>query len=445
MQVDLPPPLKDEWKHITGKDVPSSVELQSFETISDHWPATTPPNPKHIHIIVVLPSGRCCLHWVNEISLTVSRLSSTSSLSDFPSSPLSLCHQLYPLSTLLPSLSLEHRAATYGSYYQTLSAPVLGKRSRASDDAVPDDLPWLSEIHLKIWNRKECRPDLFRKVEVSQADFDVLQDRLRGICPDRHSPNYDGRGNEDVLRVKLEFLRSLTQVKTPSPRHSNDNDNLVGDGNDSRSKNDDDAALKSLFPSVLSFLDLSSLELSERVSNRLPLPLFLREEYEKISNLIRQEPQTSGGSVIVSGQPGIGEFLLYCLTGSNCPYQYQGKTAYMFLRIIENMIEGRPFLFQDVAGTVYHVAENGVEMVRSWSSNNPIVAFVDGDKANFEPKEMLYRRSVQLVVASSPKGAYLKWTSQTGHASSVTRIATKLWSEKELLLTGLVLTLLFNT
>jgi hypothetical protein len=43
---------------------------------------------------------------------------------------------------------------------------------------------------------------------------------------------------------------------------------------------------------------------------RLPLPLLLRQEYKDISELIKKRPQNSGGSVIVSGQPGTGEFLV---------------------------------------------------------------------------------------------------------------------------------------
>jgi hypothetical protein len=57
-----------------------SVHLDEVDDISDHWPATMPPNPKHLHIIVEIPSGERCAHWVSEISLTMSRLSSTSFL-----------------------------------------------------------------------------------------------------------------------------------------------------------------------------------------------------------------------------------------------------------------------------------------------------------------------------------------------------------------------------
>ena len=103
------------------------------------------------------------------------------------------------------------------------------------------------------------------------------------------------------------------------------------------------------------------------------------------------------------------------------------------------MIEGRPFLYQAKGGTVYHVAKEGVEVIRSWRSNEEIVAFVDGDERDFEPEEILLRTTVQLIVAVSPKGTFRKWTEQMGHGSFVTEIAVKLWSQKELLLTGLVL------
>jgi hypothetical protein len=68
------------------------------------------------------------------------------------------------------------------------------------------------------------------------------------------------------------------------------------------------------------------------------------------------------------------------------------------------MIEGRPFLYQEALGIVYHVAEKGVEVSKSSSSssNEAIVAFVDGDES-FTPNYMLRYHSVQLIVASSPK------------------------------------------
>ena len=135
-----------------------------------------------------------------------------------------------------------------------------------------------------------------------------------------------------------------------------------------------------------------------------------------------------------------------CLTGSNHSCRYQGKTAYLYLRMVEYMIEGRPFLFQSMENIVYHVAEKGVEVVQSWSSKERIVAFVDADHKNsHEPKRMLNRFTVQLVVASSPKVSSEKWIKQAGHGSCFNQLAINLWSQKELLITGLVLVLLSNT
>ncbi|KAF8505817.1 hypothetical protein F5888DRAFT_1604032, partial [Russula emetica] len=277
------------------------------------------------------------------------------------------------------------------------------KRSRAADDPKLTDLPWLEEVHSKIWNRKDLRPQLFLEVEVTQAHYTALQKRLKELHSDRDSPGYNG-SKLDVLRVKLDFLRSLTPEEALSPRYHDDNDDRVDDDDDSEASDGDDPEIKSLFPSILHFLDLSTLELKE-VPNRLPLPLLLRQEYKDISKLIEKEPKNNGGSVIVSGQPGTG----------------------------------LPFLYQTVEGTVYHVAEKGVDEVQSWSSEEPIVAFVDVGEADCKPNRILLRRLVQLIVASSPKGAYQKWTKQLGHASAVTKLVVKLWSHEELLLTGIFL------
>ena len=94
------------------------------------------------------------------------------------------------------------------------------------------------------------------------------------------------------------------------PRDPDDNDNRVDDVDDPEAREEDDTVLESLFPSLLSFLDLSILNLKETAPSRLPLPLLLRKEYEHISDLIEEKPQSSGGSVIISGQSGVGEFLV---------------------------------------------------------------------------------------------------------------------------------------
>ena len=106
------------------------------------------------------------------------------------------------------------------------------------------------------------------------------------------------------------------------------------------------------------------------------------------------------------------------------------------------MIEGRPFLYQTMDKTVYHVHEKGVQAIESWSSKKDIVAFFDGDKDNYEPHDMLKaRRRVRIVLVSSLKGANQPWMKDKG---SITAVATKLWSARELFLTGFVLGLLHS-
>jgi hypothetical protein len=178
---------------------------------------------------------------------------------------------------------------------QTLSTSV---RSHAAGDSKLIDLPWLKELHLKIWKQEKLRPQLFRKVEVTQAHYAALQQRLKELQPDRDLPGYNGF-KPGVLNVKLDFLRPLPRAEALSQR---DNDDRIHE-------DEDDPEIKSLFPSILSFLDLSTLKLEE-VPNRLPLPLLLRREYKDISKLIKKQPEGSGGSVMVSGQPGIGEFVV---------------------------------------------------------------------------------------------------------------------------------------
>jgi len=226
-KVDRTPPPRDERKHLTGEKEPDSVKLVSVpDNISDHWPANTPPNPQHLRIIVELPS-----------------------------------------------------------------APVLGKRSRAADDPMTNlYLPWLEEVHSKIWNHKDLKPTLFRKVEVTQAHYAALQERLKELHSDRDSPDYDGT-KPDVLSVKPDFLRSLTPAEVLSPRHPSGNDDRVDDDDDSEASNEDDPEIKSHFPSILSFLDLSTLKLKENVPNRLPSSLLLRQEYKDFSELIEKEPR----------------------------------------------------------------------------------------------------------------------------------------------------------
>ena len=124
------------------------------------------------------------------------------------------------------------------------------------------------------------------------------------------------------------------------------------------------------------------------------------------------------------------------LTGSNQPCRYQGKTACLYFKIIESLIERRPFLYQTKDGGVYHASEKGVEAVQQWSSNEPIMAFFDSDNSemNGEPKSCLFHYSVQIIGATSPRGAYRGWLKQIMSTKTVfTKLAIGLWSARELI------------
>ena len=108
------------------------------------------------------------------------------------------------------------------------------------------------------------------------------------------------------------------------------------------------------------------------------------------------------------------------------------------------MIQGRPFLYQASNGTVYSVNDDGVQAIQSWESHDSegIVAFVDGSKDNYDPKEMLRISTVQIVLASSPRGANRHWIKRAG---AVLKLAAGLWSPRELFLTGFASRLLLST
>ena len=167
---------------------------------------------------------------------------------------------------------------------------------------------WLEELRSKLWNKKDLEEQLFREVVVTKAHYDVLENRLKAKHPDRDLPGYDG-ARHDVRSIKLDVLRLDFPA---SPQHPDDNEDQVDD--DLEAGNEDVSDTNSLFPFTLNFLDLSTLGPKD-MPQRLPYPLYVREEYEDLSVLIKDWT----GSVLVSGQPGTGGVLQLppYLTGSN--------------------------------------------------------------------------------------------------------------------------------
>jgi hypothetical protein len=98
------------------------------------------------------------------------------------------------------------------------------------------------------------------------------------------------------------------------------------------------------------------------------------------------------------------------------------------------MIEGRSFLYQDFGGTVYHISENGVQVIQTWPAHK-IVAFVDGDRDRFEPNPILFSAFVQIILATYPQGANRKWRDQTAGSRA---IVISPWSRQEFFIAGFV-------
>ena len=162
--------------------------------VSDHWPTTPGPPPEpHLQIIVEVP-GKRCVHWVSEISLTVSRLSSTSSLSDFlhrVSGKMRIlviavllilsCHS-FPL----PACYFAANSVCYPLFFHlchwNIGLPLVDilidvVQARSADGLGPTNLPWLKE-------QEGLESELFREVEVMQeVDVDELQKRLKELHP----------------------------------------------------------------------------------------------------------------------------------------------------------------------------------------------------------------------------------------------------------------------
>jgi len=267
LQVDLVPPKKNELKNLTGQNVPGSVQLEELDNISDHWPVTSPLNPNHLHIIVEPPSGASC----------------------FPS-------------YVNPRSFLRRREVHDEDDQPSLKRPRL-------------DCSWLNELHSKIWNRGELESTLFRKVEVTQAHYDALQDRLNRQYPDRGTKGYNGSPN-DVLSDKLGILKWTAPAEADNHEDRvDDDDGLEASGSDDDQASSGDDGLEGSneddlsFPSTFRYLDLSSLNLNSELE-RFPLALFLRQEYDHISRLISNDPQYKNDSVMVNGQPGTGEVLV---------------------------------------------------------------------------------------------------------------------------------------
>jgi hypothetical protein len=177
--------------------------------------------------------------------------------------------------------------------------------------AEPPD--WLVEFHKKLWGKTELLDQIIRTVILNVADFKRLQNRLESLHPSRGSDDYEP---QIVLGAKSDFLRSLetspalsAQAETYShcdPTASNDSTNspsiFAGDADV-----DDlvDPLTPDIFPRRIRYMDLTVLGMKDWP--RVPIMMLIRSEWEALEHIIDKRPSDIDGSVVLTGQPGIGQ------------------------------------------------------------------------------------------------------------------------------------------
>lgn len=266
----------------------------------------------------------------------------------------------------------------------------------------PKDDEWIFHLHQKLWNRQDLRSQVFRTVRLTYPDYGLLEKQLSELFPERQEGRYEA-AFEGALSVKRDFLASINTGR-----------NVVAKENE----DDNDDELRSLFSATLNYLDLHSLGL-KKPPPQMPSLLFIRQEYEDLSRILDNLPINGGNSAMIAGQPGIG------------------KTLYLYFRLIQSIVSGIGCLFRTIGGSVYHVAES-ITVVDEWSGG-PIIAFCDLDGKSEPPRFLTESKKIQIIAASSPGGAGEKWLDTVGDSPYIRKLISTLWSQQELILTGLFL------
>jgi hypothetical protein len=172
---------------------------------------------------------------------------------------------------------------------------------------------WLAELHQKLWGKHELYGTIFRSVDLGHRDYDELQSRLASVNPSRHSESVDLK---NVLEAKMQFLRGLS-ISEAEP----DSAMILPMAIELDNIEDDETAdgldwLPSDFPSKLHYIDLSFLGLKN--SLRVPNLMLIRHEWLTLMDIIQNKENGVKGSVIITGQPGIGKALFTISSLSLC-------------------------------------------------------------------------------------------------------------------------------
>jgi hypothetical protein len=168
--------------------------------------------------------------------------------------------------------------------------------------------------------------------------------------------------------------------------------------------------------------------------SRMP-PRFLSATNTKSSMALWTDCRVLGSLAGNLGQVRSHVLLMLDLT------QTQGKTSYIHLRMVGSMINGEPFLYQSLRGTVYHVSDTITKITSLPSGSGDIVAYVDADEKKFEPQMFIRHPRSRLLRPHHQGAQHQPWLKQMGNVRFPLTFATALWTDSELFVTGFVISL----
>jgi hypothetical protein len=294
---------------------------------------------------------------------------------------------------------------------------------------------WLAEIHNKLWGQEHLRDRVIRTVELNSTHYRELQARLNEKHPNRNSDSYNA---QDVLSVKLDLLLNFTPSSPPP---------IIDWDDDDADYDDIEVELMDILPAKIAFLDLSSLDLKNRVD--IPFPMLIRKEYEVISTLMNEGTNDVASGCILTGQSGIGRAIHSILIHGSCLTKYGvalGKSTFVYMLLIERILKASETYFEGPAGDLYSISDAGVKEVHSMSSLPPLkgknrIALLDGPATHG-----MYRVSgtgTRIVCTSSLQDHRSRTSAirllGASRASPVYLMDG--WSMQELMLTGYAMTI----
>jgi hypothetical protein len=183
-----------------------------------------------------------------------------------------------------------------------------------------------------------------------------LQARLDEKHPTRHSESYKA---QDVLSIKLDLLLKFTPSSPPPVIDWDDND---------ADYDDIDIELQNILPEKIAFLDLSSLDLKNRVD--ISFPLLIRKEYGVISTLIDKGINDVASSCILTGQSSVGKAIQHYERWVLLNAML-GKTTFIYMLLIERILKATETYFEGPAGDIYSISDAGVREMHSMTSSHP--------------------------------------------------------------------------